>query len=64
MKNAHLVPPAVHDIITNLESPILGENEKLVLIQRLETIRDFCVTTLNRINRENELKNMTKRKVR
>ncbi len=61
MKNSHLVPPAVHDIISNLESNSLGENERLALIQRLETIRDFCNKTLNRIAREDELKGKRKK---
>lgn len=62
MNNSHLVPPAVHDIITQLETA--QENERLALIQRLETIRDYCVKTLNRINRENEVKSMFKKKAR
>lgn len=62
MKNLHLVPPAVHDIIVALESGSLGENERLALIQRLETIRDTCNVTLTRITREAEIKPLPKKK--
>ena len=47
-RNAHLVPPAVHDIIMQLDSPTVGENERMALIQRLEATRDHCIRALNR----------------
>ena len=40
--NRHLVPPAVIDIGDKLNNTkIITENEKLLLIQRLETIREY-----------------------
>jgi hypothetical protein len=42
MKNLHLVPPSVVDIVEKLYSPIAHENEKMNYILRLEAIRDYC----------------------
>jgi hypothetical protein len=48
MKNDHLVPPVVLDIITKLNAERLGENERLALIQRLEVTKEFCERALGR----------------
>ena len=42
----------VQDIVIQLENPQIGENEKLALIQRLETVKDFCIKALNREQRK------------
>ena len=41
MKNEHLVPVNVQDIVNRLKEKNLSYNERMVLIQRLEAIRDF-----------------------
>ena len=48
MKNDHLVPVNIKDIATRLQSKNLGENERLTLIQRLETIRDYCASEVSK----------------
>lgn len=42
MKNDHLVPVNVQDIANRLCEKNLSANERLVLLQRLEAIREFC----------------------
>ena len=42
MKNEHLVPVNIQDIVSRLKERSVSTNEKLVLLQRLEAIRDFC----------------------
>lgn len=42
MRNDHLVPVNVQDIANRLGEKNLTANERLVLLQRLEAIRDFC----------------------
>lgn len=41
-KNDHLVPVNVQDIANRLSEKGLTANERLVLLQRLEAIREFC----------------------
>lgn len=55
MKNDHLVPPAVLDIIEKFNGP-LGENERLALLQRLEVIRDVCQKIIDREDRKKKWK--------
>jgi len=50
MKNLHLVPPSVTDIVEKLVSPIAHENEKMNYILRLEAIRDYCADIINKNN--------------
>jgi hypothetical protein len=42
MKNEHLVPVNIQDIVSRLKETNISTNEKLVLLQRLEAIRDYC----------------------
>ena len=42
MKNNHLVPVNVQDIANRLNDRGLAANERLVLLQRLEAIREYC----------------------
>lgn len=46
MKNEHLVPPPVLDMIEKLRNGVLMENERMALIQRLEVTRDAIIRTL------------------
>ena len=54
-KNAYLVPPAVNDIISQLENPKVGENERMALIQRLEATRDHCDKALMKAKKPSPL---------
>ena len=49
MKNEHLVPVVVQDLVNRLKEKTVSENERLVIIQRLEAIRDFINIKLNGI---------------
>lgn len=42
MKNQHLIPINVLDIIEKVNDPKTNENEKNNYIHRLEAIRDYC----------------------
>ena len=59
----------MQDVVIQLENPQIGENERLSLLQRLETIRDFCNKSLIREQRKREImqkksdKNRTKSRV-
>jgi len=50
MKNEHLVPVNVQDIVNRLTERNLSQNERFVLIQRLEAIRDFCTEAVKKHN--------------
>lgn len=50
MKNEHLIPPIVMDIVEKFNSPHVRENEKMNYIIRLEAIRDYCSTVINKHN--------------
>ena len=49
MKNEHLVPVNVQDIVNRLKEKNLSYNERMVLIQRLETIRDYIHNAIVKI---------------
>ena len=51
MKNEHLIPPGVLDIIEKVRKPNIRENEKLNLTLRLEASRDAINETLEEINK-------------
>ena len=42
--NDHLVPVNIKDIVDRLKNRSIQENERLNLIHRLETIRDYCAS--------------------
>lgn len=50
MKNNHLVPVNIQDIVNRLNDSSLNANEKLVLLQRLEAIRDYCISAYEKHN--------------
>ena len=56
-KNDHLIPVVINDIVIQLENQQIGENERMALIQRLETVRDFCIKNLNRLERKMQEEN-------
>ena len=50
MKNDHLVPVNVKDIVDRLRDSSLSANERMVLIQRLEAIQEYCTDSLKKYN--------------
>lgn len=50
MKNEHLVPINIQDIVNRLGDKNLSPNERLVLIQRLEAVKQYCTEALNKNN--------------
>jgi hypothetical protein len=52
MKNLHLVPANVIDLVNKLDDTTVRENEKNNYILRLEAIRDYTTTCLNTHHRD------------
>jgi hypothetical protein len=48
MKNSHLIPVVVQDIVDRLNSSTVRENERWALLQRLEAIKEMCEKTIER----------------
>ncbi len=42
VKNEHLLPVNIVDLVQKLNDPSIRENERMNYILRLETIRDYC----------------------
>ena len=61
--NIHLVPPSVTDIVEKINSPLAHPNEKMNYLLRLEAIRDYCISSINKHN-TNTQKNNVFREVR
>jgi len=53
MKNLHLIPINVIDIVEKLNTPGIREMERSNYILRLEAIRDYCDTAINKNNQKN-----------
>lgn len=52
MKNLHLVPANVIDLVDKINDPILRENERNNYVLRLETIREYTTICLNTYSRD------------
>lgn len=52
MKNPHLVPVNVIDLVDKLSDVTVRENELNNYVLRLEAIRDFCTVSLNTYSRD------------
>jgi len=52
MKNDHLIPPPVLDMIEKLRNGVLMETEHMALVQRLEVTRDAITKTLEQDKRK------------
>lgn len=52
MKNEHLVPVNVQDIVNRLKDKNMSENERMNLILRLEAIRDYAAAAVAKNYRE------------
>ena len=46
MKNEHLVPVNVVDVVNRLSGKNLSENERINLVLRLEAIRDYAAAAV------------------
>lgn len=54
MKNEHLVPVVVQDIVNRLNDKTIRENEKANLLIRLDAIRDYVTAAVVKANSKNE----------
>jgi hypothetical protein len=45
-----MIPVNVIDLIEKIKSPAINQNEKMNYIFRVEAIRDYCDSELNKIN--------------
>lgn len=52
MKNLHLVPANVIDLVDKINDNITRENEKNNYVLRLEAIRDYTTLCLNTYSRD------------
>ena len=57
MKNEHLVPVVVQDIVNRLNDKNIRENEKANLLLRLDAIRDYVTAAVVKANNENRTYN-------
>jgi hypothetical protein len=53
MKNEHLVPVVVQDIVNKLNDKSVRENERANLLLRLDAIRDYVTAAVVKANNEN-----------
>jgi hypothetical protein len=54
MKNEHLVPVIVQDIVNKLNDKNVRENERANLLLRLDAIRDYVTAAVVKANQKNE----------
>ena len=54
MKNDHLVPVNIQDIVNRLNDKNIKENERMNLLMRLDTIRDYVTAAVVKANSKNE----------
>jgi hypothetical protein len=52
MKNIHLVPANVMDLVDKINDPNIKENERNNYVLRLETIREYTTICLNTYSRD------------
>lgn len=50
MKNEHLVPVNIQDIVNRLNDKTINENEEMNILLRLEAIRDYTSQAVFRYN--------------
>ena len=60
MKNEHLLPVNIIDLVEKFKDPNLRENERLNYQIRLETIRDYCSAAINKQNNKAAAKPSTR----
>lgn len=54
MKNDHLVPVNIQDIVNRLNDKNIRENERANLLVRLDAIRDYVTAAVVKANSNNE----------
>lgn len=54
MKNDHLVPVNIQDIVNRLNAKDIQENERANLLIRLDAIRDYVTAAVVKANAKNE----------
>lgn len=54
MKNEHLVPVNIQDIVNRLNDKTVRENERANLLLRLDAIRDYVTAAVVKANSKNE----------
>lgn len=54
MKNEHLVPIIIQDIVNKLNDKTIRENERANLLLRLDAIRDYVTAAVVKANQKNE----------
>lgn len=54
MKNNHLVPVNIQDIVNRLNDKNVRENERANLLLRLDAIRDYVTEAVVKANSKNE----------
>lgn len=57
MKNNHLVPVNIQDIVNRLNDKNIRENEKANLLIRLDAIRDYVTAAVVKASNENRTSN-------
>jgi|694.fasta_scaffold38207_3 hypothetical protein len=61
MKNEHLVPVNIQDIVNRLKDKSVGENERANLLLRLDAIRDYVTAAVVRANENSTSNRFTRR---
>lgn len=51
MKNEHLIPIVIKDIVENMNASYSRNIDKEYQAQRLEAIRDYCIKHINEFNK-------------
>lgn len=64
MKNDHLVPVVVQDIVNKLNDKNIRENEKANLLIRLDAIRDYVTAAVVKANSKNENRSFNRQSCR
>jgi hypothetical protein len=61
MKNEHLVPVVVQDIVNRLNDKTIKENERANLLLRLDAIRDYVTAAVVRANENSNYNRFARR---
>jgi len=56
MKNLHMLPVNVVDLVESLNNPNIRDTERMNLLQRVEAIRDYCTLAANKFSKTPSVK--------
>lgn len=56
-----MIPVNVIDLVEKLQNPNVRDPEKTNLLQRVETIRDYCNSAVVKFNNKNSMKNYNRK---